>query len=144
MVKKNNKKGWIKIVEAFLAVVFLLGILMIILTQYHYSDEEKSLLEENNYEILVGIETNISLRNSAFTASLPSYSNESGFPLNLKTYLDKNMLKNEFCFLYICSLDDVCLLKEEINKDVYSSEILLFSSTSSYSPRKLKVFCYFV
>ena len=143
MVKKKNKKGWIKVIEAFVAIVFLLGLLMVILTQYHFSDGGKSLIEENNHLILRGIETNVTLRNSAFSAGLPSYSNESGFPMGIKTYVDEKVLPGEACFLYICSLDDLCLLKGEVEIDVYSYETLIFSSSSLYSPRKIKVFCYF-
>lgn len=146
MVKKlkfENKKGWVKIIEAFLAIIVLLGFLMIIITQYKYSNEEKILVKENNVAILKGIETNLLLRDSVLSLNLPSNSNDSGFPSELSEYLDGATFTGENCVLQACSISDPCLFSE-FDEEVYSYEIFIFSGTSEYSPRKLKVFCSFL
>ncbi len=140
-MKKINKKGWIKIVEAFMAIVLLLGFLLIMIAQVNKSSVDTSLTEKNNVKILNGIETNQTLRNSVLSSSVPAYSNET-FPTDLETYLGNNTLSGQYCFLYICGAESECNFKENVNTDVYSSEILITSNLTLYSPRKLKVFCY--
>ncbi|MCR4327802.1 MAG: hypothetical protein NUV46_04450 [Nanoarchaeota archaeon] len=142
-LKKTNKKGWIKIVEAFLAIVILLGFLMVIITQYKYSNEERILIRENNAAILKNIEKDILLRDLVLSVALPSNSNEPGFPEELKTSLDERMFPGEVCVLNICEIESDCSILD-IEKEVYSSEIFIFSGTSEYLPRKLKVSCNFL
>ncbi len=137
-----NKKGWIKVVEAFMAIVFLLGFVMIVLMVYNSSEKDANSLQKNNLVILNAIETQNNLRSEVFSASLPSYSNDSGFSPVLKSYLVNNSLYGENCSLYICSQTDICNFNENVAGNVYSSEVLLFANSSSYSPRKLKIFCY--
>ena len=141
--KKTNKKGWIKIVEAFLAIVVLLGFLFIILAQYNFSDEGVVTLKENNDVLLEGIQSNSSLRNSVFSIETPAHSDDGGFPEDLKEYLEEETLAGSSCLLYICGIEDSCPIREEVSNDVYSSEVFIFSGTNVYSPRKLKIFCYY-
>jgi len=143
-IKKINKKGWIKIIEAFMAIVLLLGFLMVLLVQINKNNQNNSLVEDNNLKILKGIETNQSLKSSALSTSIPSNSNEtSGFPDDLKNYLGNSTFSGQNCLLYICEVEGECNLNNEIKeKEVYSSEVLIFSNLTYYSPRKLKVFCY--
>ena len=141
--KKTNKKGWIKIVEAFLAIVVLLGFLFIILAQYNFSNDEIGTIKENNDMVLNGIQSNSSLRNSVFSIETPAHSDDGGFPEDLKDYIEKETLAGSSCLLYICEIGDVCLLTEEASNEVYSSEAFIFSGTNVYSPRKLKIFCYY-
>jgi len=138
MVKKN-KKGWVKIIEAFVAILILLGFLMVIISQHRYSNEEKIFMKKNNAEILKGIETNSTLRNAILSESLPSNSSQPSFPENVKEYLLAKTLPGEICSLYICELGETCLM-QDVGKETYSNEVLLFAG-STYSPRKLKLFC---
>ncbi|NCO18401.1 hypothetical protein COU58_03635 [Candidatus Pacearchaeota archaeon CG10_big_fil_rev_8_21_14_0_10_32_42] len=138
MVKKN-KKGWVKIIEAFVAILILLGFLMVIISQHRYSNEEKIFMKKNNAEILKGIETNSTLRNAILSESLPSNSSQPSFPENVKEYLLAKTLTGETCSLYICELGETCLM-QDVGKETYSNEVLLFAG-STYSPRKLKLFC---
>ncbi len=138
----KNRKGWIRIVESFMAIVILLGFVMVLLNQMNNFNEGKSLIEKNNLKILRNIETNLSLRNEALSLSLPSYFNNSGSSTNFEKYLSDKVLVGESCFLYFCDLISSCNLKTEVLKEVYSSEIFLYSDSSVYSPRKVKIFCY--
>lgn len=140
-MKKNNKKGWIKIVEAFMAIVLLMGFLFVMLGQINKNNDKTYLTEENNIKILNGIETNQSLRNLVLSADVPSYSNKT-FPSDLENYLGNSTLPGQYCFLYICGAESECNFKENINSNVFSSEILITSNATVYNPRKLKVFCY--
>jgi len=138
----KNKKGWIKIVEAFMAIALLLGFLMVMLVQINKNNQNNSLIEENNLKILRGIETNQTLRNAVLSSVIPSNSTGTGFSPELNSFLSDNTLLGQNCVLYICEVDNECNLETEINEEIFSSEVLIFSNPTKYSPRKLKVFCY--
>lgn len=137
----KNKKGWIRVLEAFIAIVMLLGFVLIMLGQITSNAKKNSLTQENNIKILRGIETNLTLRNAVLISDVPKNSNETGFPTELKNYVGNNLLSGEECRLYICSPESNCEMLS-LNKEVYSSQILIFSNSTYYSPRKLKIFCY--
>jgi len=142
MEKDKNKKGWIKIVEVFMAIALLLGFLMVIIWAMDRSEKNMFLTEENNIKILKGIEIEPSLRNSVLSLEIPSYSDEENFPTELEEYLSNNTFLGQECLLYVCEATGECNMEVDLNKEIYSSEILIFSNLTSYSPRKLKVFCY--
>jgi len=116
--KKLNKqkKGWIRIVEAFMAIVLLLGFVFVILIQLNPSSKGTSLLEKNNIKILKVIETNSSLRNLVLASNPPANSTEANFSSELNESLTKNTLSGETCFLYICSVEDECNFGEDVQK----------------------------
>jgi len=142
MEKDKNKKGWIKIVEVFMAIALLLGFLMVIIWAMDRSEKNMFLTEENNIKILKGIEIEPSLRNSVLSLEIPSYSDGENFPTELEEYLSNNTLLGQECLLYVCEATGECNMEVDLNKEIYSSEILIFSNLTSYFPRKLKVFCY--
>lgn len=141
MVIIENKKGWIKVLEAFMAIVMLLGFVLLMLGQMNSNTNKTSLTEKNNIKILRGVETNLTLRNAVLLSEVPKTSNETGFPTELKNYVGKNSLSGEECLLSVCAPESNCEMSD-ITKQVYSSEILIFSNSTYYSPRKLKIFCY--
>ena len=135
-----NRKGWIQIVESFLAISIFLGFLMVILGYVDFEGKDVSAIQENNFKILTGIEKNASLRQEVF---LSEYSNsgEESFSEELKNYLENSESFGRSCLLYICDTENVCLF-EDAEREVYSSEIFVFADENSYLPRKLKLFCY--
>ncbi|MBS3085047.1 hypothetical protein J4411_04015 [Candidatus Pacearchaeota archaeon] len=137
-----NKRGWIKIIEAFMAIVLLLGFLFVIIGNYNSSQIDNSAVQKNNLAVLNGIENDLTLRNLVFLAELDSSSDDFGFPQGLKDYLEEKTPVGQNCSLYICSLESPCTLNSDVNTQIYSSQIILFSDSSSYSPRKLKIFCH--
>jgi len=139
MVK--NKRAWIKIVEAFMAIALILGFLILLLNLKWSQSEDYSLLEKNNLEILRGIQGNSSLRANVFSSDVGLNSSSETFPESLRSYLDSNIIPGEACYLYICDLDSGCPVEVLPEKSVYASEVLLFATSSVYSPRKLKISC---
>lgn len=141
-MKKTNKKGWIRIVEAFMAIVILLGFLLLMLGQMNKSNNSNSAIEENNAKILSGIESNLTLRNEVLSSSVPINSSSPGFSPILLNYLNNNTLPVESCLMNICPPESECQLSSEPNSNIYSSEVLVSANATLYSPRKVKVFCY--
>jgi acyl-CoA synthetase (AMP-forming)/AMP-acid ligase II len=139
MVK--NKKGWIKIAEAFLAILLLMGIILVIVNQ-NYSKDIKSSIETRTEEILRGIQATPEFRKQILEISqLPLNSSDASFPEDIKNYTQQNSPAVTTCFLKICTTTSDCLF-EEMEKEVYSFESLILSNNQTYAPRKIRIFCY--
>lgn len=143
----ENKRGWIKILEAFLAILFIIGILTILSFNNNKSVENKFFfrIQEKQMEILHLIQVNDSLRVSALgiLPGFPIKSNEIGFPPNLNNTLMSNTPEKLECILNLCSVEDACELNDLPEKKEVSVESIIVSSTHSiYNPRKLVMFCW--
>jgi len=137
-----DKGGWIRVVESFMAIALLLAFLLVFIGQVERSNESMSAVERTSITMLKSIESEPVFRNEILSLSLPSNSDEPSFPSNIKDFISENSLLNVGCHLYVCSLGSVCLLEESVEGEVYSSESLVFSNETLYSPRKIKIFCY--
>lgn len=139
MVRKN-KKGWIKIVEAFLAILLLMGILLVVVGKEDVDFGKEKIINQVQSDFLQKIQVNNSFRFAILElGSLPVNSNESEFPENLKNYFLEEF---EDCFMNICLPEDVCTLDFESEGEIYSKEILINSYEDIYSPKKVKIICY--
>lgn len=143
---KYNKKGWIRLVEVFIAIVLLTGVLLII-TNKVSSEKDNFQIETSKKElaILRDIELNNTLRTeilSVDSSNLPvEWRNfETQFP-NVKSRIVYLTPKNLECQAKICLIDDLCVLKELSNGDVYAESVIISANSTTYSPRQLKLFC---
>lgn len=134
-----NKKGFIKVIEAFISVLFLLGIVLLIIQTNDIRQSDKGYVENRQTEILRQIQMNNSLREKIILETDFSLnSSDERFIDELKPYVDKT-ITNSNCYLKICPVNDFCFFESE--KELYAKEILISSSLDIYSPRKLKIFC---
>lgn len=141
VMKKKNKRGWIKVLEAFVSIIMLIGLLAVIVqTQGTFSNKEAFMNKAD--KIIEDIRINDSLRDAVISqGNLPIYSNEAGFSNTLSNYLDSIDTNLMNCTIGICSTQSPCNLQEDYEGEVYSKESLIMSTDSTYSPRKLKIFC---
>jgi hypothetical protein len=149
MVKKisiiKNRKGWIRIMEVFVSIMLLTGILMVILnTGFSYkADLQKGISAKEN-AILRDIQLNSEMRTQIL--SVPSGS----LPLEWESFTSqlpevRNRIlslspKNLDCRAKICSYDDVCLMTN-LEGEVYAEAAFFSADADTYSPRQLKLFC---
>ena len=146
----KNKRGWIRIVEAFTAVLLVTGFLLVVIDKGYVDKQDISKeVYEKEFFILKQIQSNSSLRNSVL--------NVSSFPMKWEDFPDilKNKINNELpvylhCQAKICEINKICVLNESDNelvknlddKDVYVKSVIIASNLTTYSPRKLKLFCW--
>ena len=140
MVRKN-KKGWIKIVEAFLAILLLMGILLVIVSSDgNLQFEKEKIINQKQIDFLNNIQVNNSFREDILGLNeLPVNSNDTGFPEDLKNYFLEEF---ENCFMNICLPEEECILDFENEGEIYSEEILINSYENIYLPKKVKIICY--
>lgn len=141
----KNKKGWIRLVEAFIAIILIGGILSIVIGERSVEKDVSSEVYNKENLILKKIQLNDSLRTSVLNALVPvSWDDEVNFPGDIKNEINK-IPADLNCFAQICALDDTCLfpeLGEENDVEVYAKSIVIAADDVTYDPRQLKLFCW--
>ena len=139
--KKINKKGWIRIAEAFTAVLIVIGAAIIVVGGGMIQREGVS---EKVYDIEIPILREIQLNNTLRSEILGTNGTIEwdGFPSGTK---DKIIAKTPGwleCVAKICPPESLCLLEEESEKSIYVQSILITSTLDIFNPRQLKLFCW--
>ena len=128
----RSKKAWVRIVEAFIAIMIVAAALAIIVDNQAVQRDsgekiykiERALLEEAAMDEGLRIEV---LNNN--DEALKSF------------FANKTSLKVD---ARICEVDEACgilnLAAEDAGKNIYADEILISSTIDIYSPKKLKIF----
>jgi hypothetical protein len=142
----KDKRGWIRIVEAFFAVLLVAAVLVLVMNQQNPAASDSSSAVYN-YEIhmIKSIELNDSLRSdvlSVIESALPSSWNNSSFPANVKNKIANLTPSSLSCEAQICKTDSTCSFWQEIKSDIYTQRVFIASSYSAYNPRQLKLFCW--
>ena len=143
MVK--GKKGWIRIVEASIAILFIAGVVLVVINNNELGNDGVSLkILDAEISVLREIQLNSSLRAEVLSSSFPIESGEPGFPEKVREKIDSKTPGYLICVSKICSIVDECTLISENSGSVYAESVLITTNpeSSSYDPRKLKIFCW--
>ncbi|MEA3414258.1 MAG: hypothetical protein U9Q99_01905 [Nanoarchaeota archaeon] len=142
MVIKKNKRGWIKIVEAFLAILLLITIVLLAVnTKYLNINKEETFYNLEN-KIFQRIQINKTLRNNILSSEIPINSSNPSFSNLLINELEYSTPLGINCNMAICPTNFSCDTEEGINKSIYVKEILIVGNSTVYSPRIVKLACY--
>lgn len=153
MVKRSDKRGWIKIVEAFIAVLIVAGVLLLFINK-GYLGSGKSDYSEKIYNaqisILREVQLDSDLREEVLNVEeVPVGSDQEGiFPVGVKTKIDERIQEYQYleCTASICELDKICPQPTSTNKekDVYAQAVAISAESTlpKFSPRQLKLFCW--
>ena len=139
----KNKKGDITLVEAFIAITLIIIVVLLILQQN--TPKKETISEEiysNEIGLLRGIQINETCRTDIINTRLPSYWDDSSFPVKVKEEIERKKPTYLDCRAKICEINQICSLEEEIEKDIYMQSIFISADTTTYSPRELKLFCW--
>jgi len=141
----KNKKAWIKIVEAFTAILLVTIVLLIIINSGYIKREDISTRVYNTQiSILREIQFNDTLRREILdVASVPLEWDDIKFPQNLKDKIIERTPNYLECNARICSSEDVCGFTGTIDKNIYAESVLISAALEpGYSPKQLKLFCW--
>lgn len=161
MVKNmRNKRGWIRIVEAFISILLITGVLLIVINKGYILKEDISLqVYKIQLAILREIQLDPDLRSNVLVSNKSGYSGnpgESPLPIpweefdnndqrrleNIKNKILNRSLNYLECEGRICEIDEICSLDEYVEKDIYSQSVVISADLKVYSPRQLKLFCW--
>jgi len=141
-----NKKGWIKIVEAFVAILLVVGVLLIVINRGNIGKNDiSSQVYDVQVSILREIQLNDTLRNEILSVTPPievtdEHVHETWTKITERTpnYLD--------CKAKICEMmEQTCELEEYPEKDVYAQTVAITTTLETPTEeqlRQLKLFCW--
>lgn len=146
----RKKRGWIKIVEAFVAVLLIAGVLIFVYSKGYLGGPD---ISERVYEIekniLRSVELNEQLRAEIIDTAkiVPLDVTENNFP---KVYekIQTDLVNYDYlsCVSRVCALNELCPLNpipsEAKEKDIYSQQVAITATSQQYNPRQLKIFCW--
>ncbi|MGD9275988.1 MAG: hypothetical protein PVJ67_02350 [Candidatus Pacearchaeota archaeon] len=155
----KNKRGWMKIVEAFVSILLIVGVLLMVINKGYIGRDLSTEIYDAQLSILRGVQVDETLRNNILVSNRSSYSpllNESSLPIPWEEF-DNNgerILQGvrdriieqtpEYlnCTARICELEDPCLLEGSLDGEIYTQAITIVANYAVFSPRQLKLFCY--
>jgi len=139
-----KKKGWIRIVEAFIAILLIAGVLLIVINKGYIGTKDISLkVYDAEISMLREIELNTELRKEILILSpLPVNWKSEKFPSSVKNLIINKKPNYLECEAKICDLIGICFLDTYIEEDVYSQAVAITASLEYYKPRQLKLFCW--
>lgn len=130
MVK--NKKGWLRIAEAFIAVVLIVGALTILFFNREDKKKDDSYIRDIQKDILEEIANDEQLRNIALKK------NESELKDKIRTLVPEAF----FVEIRICNLNEsYCIMTREYpKKDVFVEDRVISGNLSLYDPIRVRLF----
>jgi len=130
-MKEKDRKAWVRIVEAFLGILIIMGIVLIILSKQDFNSGEGRNIYEKQRAVLEIISKNNSLRGFVLDENYNEIDDTISKLIPLDWGFDTK----------ICILDDICNSGETPNsKEIYTTEIVITSTLNQYSPKKLRFF----
>jgi acyl-CoA synthetase (AMP-forming)/AMP-acid ligase II len=132
MRNKMNKKAWLRILEAFLAILIIMGAVLVIIST---REESRADLTETVYErqrqVLDVISKNESLREKVISEEYDGLNN----------FIVRTIPSNWNFTIKICNINDICNADSlPYDRSVYVTETLVSSNLTVYSPKKIRLF----
>jgi len=133
IIRRKNKKAWLRIVEAFISIMLIFTVLMIIVARQQISESREDELVRLQRFVLKQIIEDTELRNQVLnndTSGVKDYVNNT-----LPNWIDYN--------IKICKYNDICGLGYYVEGEIYTDEVLIVSNLTYFNPDhayKLKLF----
>ena len=130
---RQNKKAWLRIMEAFLAVLLILSVLLVIISRQkadYNKQEEIMILQAKILEVATHDEN---LRNQLLN------NDTSGVNVVIESLIPSRLNYTT----RICNYKDICSLGYILDKNIYADEALIVANITQYSAEnstKLKIF----
>lgn len=133
----RNKKGWIKIVEAFIAIMLVTIIFLIVLNKgFENKDDDFPRIHEAEIIILREIQLDNDLRSDVLGV------NPGSDGLLWVGFPNEKVPNYLICEAKICNIGDLCVLNDPIQTDIYSESVIISANLTVFDPKQLKLFCW--
>ncbi|MDP2628799.1 MAG: hypothetical protein Q8P15_02795 [Nanoarchaeota archaeon] len=138
----KNKKGWIRVLEVFVALMMITAVALIVVNRDY---KEKEDFSPKIYSIEIGTLRKIQLDDFLRKEILEI----EELPVELKDFSE--ILKSEVeagipsylnCDAQICEVNDDCKKELLTEEDVYVQSVILMANSETYKPTTLKMFCW--
>jgi len=140
--RMKSKKGFLRIVEAFIAILIIAGAMSYVYVQKIDKPNEAESIKQLEKIILTQIANNEDLRLAVLKGDSGLETSEA---VNHRITINNTIspsVPSEYNFATkICNLDQVCELGTyNANKEVFVNEITVSSTLEYYGPKKLRLF----
>ncbi len=138
----KNRKAWIRIIEALVAILLMAGILLLIVQSQSSGEKDissKVYVTEN--AILREIQSTSTYRN--YVLSVANSEEFEDFDSSLKNHIINRIPEYLSCTGKICDFgfDSSCNI-ESSEEDVYVKSVMIAGNSTIYDPKLLKIFCW--
>ncbi|HVY01698.1 MAG TPA: hypothetical protein VHA12_02965 [Candidatus Nanoarchaeia archaeon] len=132
-----NKKGWLRIVEASIAIMIIFGVLIVINSTQRFSEQQD--LTRLIVPMLDEVARNVSLRENVVVGGENSVEQLRDF---VSTRLKQSTIKYEVA---VCESGEICSLQEYPSnaREIYAAERVISSTLNTFSPKKIKIFLWY-
>ncbi len=130
-MRKKDIKAWLRIVEAFIAVLIVMGVVLVVLSKQSPGANISESVYEKQRQVLNIISKNDGLRAFVLAGNNAEINNTIS-----------DMVPDSWNYATeICDLDSICNSAQTPNdKEVYTTEIVITSTLNAYNPKKLRFF----
>src|SRR3990172_3792932 len=133
--KHGQKRGWIRIFEAAIAIFLIVIAILVILTSDALNRNDFSQ-EIYNAEIFIlrDVQLNSSLRAEIISSGItpPVEWDSASFPANLKNRIENKTPSYLNCSAKICDTSDLCLLTDAEGKSIYAENVIITATNTEY------------
>ena len=141
----NSKGGWIRVVEAFFAILLIGAVIILAINSNAGNSEDiASKVYENELSILRAVQLNESLRASILNLNdnnLPLDLNDSLFPQDVRAKIEEKIPTYLMCGARICKINYECVPDYSSSSNIYTSQVTIFANLQINNPRKLAISC---
>ncbi len=124
-----RKKGWLRIVEAFISILIITGVVILIYSINRNYNERGEEIYELQQTILNEIASDPKLRIDVLNNNIQE----------IEKFVENRIPENFEFKIKICDINDICGL-DFYKERVYSSERAISSTLTLYKPKKVKIF----
>lgn len=137
-----NKKAWIKIVEAFTAIMLVAGVLLIVINQGYVKEQDiSSQVYDVEVAILREIQLDENIRTEILSTSDSIEITETTSPLTWNK-IEERMPDYLECRAKICEIGNNCEILELPDQDIYVQTVAITAILEVYDPKQLKLACW--
>ncbi len=139
----KGKRGWIRIVEAFTALILIMIVFLIFINKGIVKGDSSKDVYEIQIRIEREIQINENLRNLIINIPFQQLPLRwENFPDEVKQKIIQETPSEIICEARICEMNKVCVLENYPNKEVYVENVAITANQTNYSPKQLKLFCW--
>jgi len=128
-MRRKNKKAIIKILEAFIALLIIMTVLLVVVAR-------QEIREDRNQEIIKmqRFMLNEILKNNEFRNQILNNNT-----LEVETFVNQTRPSWMDSHIKICNYKEICSLGFIVEKNVYADEIFITTNITDYRPEALKL-----
>ena len=126
----KNKRGWIRILEATIAILIIGSVLLVMYSRNIEKDDVSEYAFEIEKEVLADISLKPELRRAVLEENITVLRDFAS---------EKIPLAFEFEIL-VCDLGIPCNMDHYVEKDVFVEESIISADLQGYGPKKVRLF----